>query len=62
MQSGHALLVVLAGIAVGGVASAEDVECLAELDAQGAERHGILSRFGRAIRDQAAEEVEGAVA
>ena len=50
------------GIPVAGVVSAGDVERLAELDAEWAEGHEILKRFGRAFRDQTAEEIEEAVA
>ena len=42
--------------------SADDIERLAQLDARWAEGHEILKRFGRAFRDQTAEEIEEAVA
>ena len=45
-----------------GIVSAEDIERLAALDAPWAEGHEILKRFGRAFRDQQAEEIEEAVA
>lgn len=35
---------------------------MAEVDARWAKGHGILMRFGRAFRDQTAEEIEEAVA
>ena len=50
------------GIPVAGIVSAHDVARLAELDAQWTEGHEILKRFGRAFRDQTAEEIEEAVA
>ncbi len=45
-----------------GIVSAEDSERLAALDARRAEGHEVLKRFGRAFRDQTAEEIEEAVA
>ena len=50
------------GTPVAGIVSADDIERLAALDARRAERHEILKRFGRAFRDQTAEESEEAVA
>ncbi|MCY3957226.1 MAG: type II toxin-antitoxin system prevent-host-death family antitoxin [Chloroflexi bacterium] len=50
------------GTPVAGIVSADDIERLAALDARWAEGHEILKRFGRAFRDQTAEEIEEAVA
>ena len=50
------------GTPVAGIVSAEDIERLAALDARWAEGHEILKRFGRAFRDQTAEEIEETVA
>ena len=50
------------GTPVAGIVSAEHIERLDALDARWAEGHKILKRFGRAFRDQAAEEIEEAVA
>ena len=50
------------GIPVAGIVSANDIERLAELDARRAQDFEILDRFGRAFRDQTAEEIEEAVA
>ena len=52
------------GTPVAGIVSAEDIEAAGcELDARWAERDfEILKRFGRAFRDQTAEEIEESVA
>ena len=50
------------GIPVAGIVSADDIERLAAMEARWAEGHEILKRFGRAFRDQTAEQIEAAVA
>ena len=50
------------GTPVTGIVSADDIERLAAMDARWAEGHEVLKRFGRAFRDQAAKEIEEAVA
>ena len=50
------------GIPVAGIVSAQDVERLAEVDAQRDQDFEILERFGRAFRDQTPEQIEKAVA
>ena len=61
--SGQARFVVQKhGIPVAGIVSADDVERLAELDAQRARDFEILDRFGQAFRDQSPEEIQAAVA
>ena len=50
------------GTPVAEIVSADDIDRLPTLDAQWAEGHEILKRFGRAFRDQTAEENEEAVA
>jgi prevent-host-death family protein len=61
--SGEARFVVQKhGIPVAGIVSADDVERLAALDAQREQDFEILETFGRAFRDQTAEQIEAAVA
>ena len=50
------------GIPMAGIVSADDIERLAELDVKRERDFEILERFGRAFRDQTAEEIEEAVA
>ena len=50
------------GTPVAGIVSADDIKRLAELDAKRERDFGILEWFGRAFRDQTAEEIEEAVA
>ena len=50
------------GTPVAGIVSADDIERLAELDARRERDFEVLERFGRAFRDQTAEEIEEAVA
>ena len=50
------------GTPVAGIVSADEFERLAALDARWAEGHEIPKRFGRAFRDQTAEDIEEAVA
>ena len=50
------------GFPVAGIVSADDSERLAAMDARWAEGHEILEGFGRAFRDQTAEEIDEAVA
>ena len=60
--SGQARFVVQKhGIPVAGIVSADDVERLAELDAQRARDFEILDRVGQAFRDQSPEEIQAAV-
>ena len=49
------------GIPVAGIVSADDVERLAELDAQRIRDFEILDRVGQAFRDQSPEEIQAAV-
>ena len=61
--SGQARFVVQKhGIPVAGIVSADDVERLAELDAQRARDFEILDRVGQVFRDQSPEDIEAAVA
>ena len=50
------------GTPVAGIVSADDIERLAQLDAERERDFEILERFGRAFRDQTAEQIEEAVA
>ncbi len=60
--SGQARFVVQKhGIPVAGIVSADDVERLAEIDAQRARDFEILDRVGQAFRDQSPEEIQAAV-
>ncbi len=50
------------GTPVAGIVSANDIERLADLDAEWARGDEIFTRFGRAFRDQTVEQIEEAVA